>query len=100
MTICPPTQTVAASTWSVRRTVSRAGASTALLALPVRRALLGEGDGPLHGVGGGEDDADGLPVDRPALGLGDLGGLLHDALGVAHGPRPGGGRALGQCRAA
>ena len=37
-------------------------------------ALLGEGDGALHGVGRGEHDADGLRVDLPALGLGHLGG--------------------------
>src|SRR5271166_5047036 len=74
ITICPPTHTVAARTWRVRRMVSSAGASTELLALPVRRALLGEGDGSLHGVGRGEHDAHRLGVDGPALRLGDLGG--------------------------
>src|SRR5580700_3547419 len=82
ITIWPPTQTVAARTWRVRRTVSSAGASTALGALPVRRTLLGEGDRALHGVRRGEDDADGLRIDRPPLGLGHLGGALHDTLRV------------------
>src|SRR5271157_6623243 len=80
ITICPPTHTVAARTWRVRRTVSSAGASIALFALPPGRALLGEGDRAFHGVGRGEDDPDGVRVDGPAVGLGHLRGALHHAL--------------------
>src|ERR1700756_4170947 len=76
ITICPPTHTVAARTWRLRRTVSSAGASTWLLALPVRRALLGEGNRSFHRVGRGEHDAHGVGVDGPPLGLRHLGGAL------------------------
>src|SRR5271166_5944066 len=77
ITIWPPTHTVAARTWRVSRTVSSAGASMALRALPPGWALLGEGDRGLHGVGRGEADPDRLRVEGPAVGLGHLGGALH-----------------------
>src|SRR6516164_5826293 len=83
ITIWPPTQTAAARTWRVRRTVSSAGArplplamimsrAPASLALPLGRPLLGEGGRALHGVGRREHDGHRLGVDGPAVGLGHL----------------------------